>query len=126
MIRFEVLGNPVTQGSGKAINDRAGRARFIPDHRAPLAAWRTDIHNVDTWVWGRRPDGSHSFMAPVHVLDAIEVRGWVWTWGTDDAWICTRDYTASRISFVMPRRPNEHREVMLYRVFVEAVKGARK
>ena len=46
MIRFEVLGNPVTQGSGKAINDRAGRARFIPDHRAPLAAWRTDIHNA--------------------------------------------------------------------------------
>jgi len=45
-IRFEVLGNPVTQGSGKAINDRSGHARFIPDHRAPLAAWRTDIHNA--------------------------------------------------------------------------------
>lgn len=92
---------------------------------AEALGW-TDLHDVDTWVWGRGPDGSHSFMAPVHVLDAIEVRGWVWTWGTDDAWICTRDYTASRISFAMPRRPNEHREVMLYRVFVEAVKGARK
>lgn len=46
MIRFEVLGNPVTQGSGKAINDRAGRARFIPDHRAPLADWRMAIRNA--------------------------------------------------------------------------------
>ena len=26
MIAFEVLGNPVTQGSGKAINDRAGKS----------------------------------------------------------------------------------------------------
>lgn len=43
MITFEVLGNPVTQGSGKAITDRAGNARYIPDHRGPLTVWRSSI-----------------------------------------------------------------------------------
>lgn len=43
MITFEVLGNPVTQGSGKAIKDRAGNARYIQDHRGPLMNWRASI-----------------------------------------------------------------------------------
>lgn len=47
MIRFEVIGNPVTQGSARAITHRAsGKAVLIQSNRTALHAWRTDIHNA--------------------------------------------------------------------------------
>ncbi|MCR4340264.1 MAG: RusA family crossover junction endodeoxyribonuclease [Gemmatimonadaceae bacterium] len=44
MITFEVLGNPVTQGSIRAtVHKSTGRAIAIQDHRAPLMNWRASI-----------------------------------------------------------------------------------
>lgn len=44
MITFEVLGNPVTQGSIRAtVHRTTGRAIAIQDHRAPLMNWRASI-----------------------------------------------------------------------------------
>jgi Holliday junction resolvase RusA-like endonuclease len=43
-LSFDVLGIPVTQGSGAAItNKHTGKAVFVQDHRPKLHAWRADI-----------------------------------------------------------------------------------
>lgn len=53
MIRFSVIGTPVTQGSAKAINHKStGRAVLIQENREDLRAWRSAIRRAAETVAG--------------------------------------------------------------------------
>jgi crossover junction endodeoxyribonuclease RusA len=63
--RFEVIGEPVPQGSWVAFIDKLGHARAIPSNKGPLNRWRKTVAETAAFHrphWLREP-----FDGPVYV-----------------------------------------------------------